>query len=119
MKCLYVFLFLFAISFSAYAVESPKPNPSPSSNVSYSKMSERQNLDDLTYAKKMQYRKEREEYNQIVKDYNAMILKRAENGGVAASPAPTPAPGQNTKLFNEKRAAEKKQAKMKKKVLVS
>jgi hypothetical protein len=117
-KRFYLFVISILIPAAAFAADA-SPSPQPSSNVTTANLSKPQSTNDLTYANKMKYRKEREDYNKLVQDYNDMILKRAAGGTPAVAPSPTPAPGQATKAFNEQRIAEKKKAKLKKRVLVS
>jgi stress response protein YsnF len=104
----------------AFAAEDPKASPTPS-NLSTATMSARQSTDDLTYAKKMQYRKEREEYNKLVGQYNEMVRKRAAEGKTAASAPPVKEADfyEEEKALKDKKSAVKKQAVQKKRVLVS
>jgi hypothetical protein len=114
-----VFIFLLAAVFvCASAAFAADPSPSPqSSGISYAKTSEKTSTDDMTYDKKMKYRKEREEYNKLVKDYNEMMQKKAAES--AAVGAASSAVDEDTpENFAKKRMEEKKKAKTKRRVLV-
>lgn len=103
-----------------FAAEEKKANPAPS-NGTPSVLSEPHRTDDMTYAAKMKYRKEREEYNATVKAYNEIMKKKAEaeeTPGAQAVPLDETFYQEEEKL-RQKKSESKKKALQQKRVLVS